>query len=91
MSDWIDPDDAPLLTREVLARAEYRVNGVVVREATGTYTKDWGKTGRPPVGEEPKQQVSLRLDRDVLAHFKASGPGWQTRMNAALRKVAGLG
>jgi uncharacterized protein (DUF4415 family) len=40
-----------------------------------------------PVG---KEQVSLRLDRDVLAYFQEDGPGWQDRINAALRKVAGL-
>ncbi|HVY19043.1 MAG TPA: BrnA antitoxin family protein [Bauldia sp.] len=37
-----------------------------------------------------KEQVSLRLDPDVLARFRAGGPGWQGRMNAALRKAAGL-
>jgi uncharacterized protein (DUF4415 family) len=37
-----------------------------------------------------KEMVSLRLDRDVLDHFQADGPGWQDRINAALRKAAGL-
>jgi uncharacterized protein (DUF4415 family) len=37
-----------------------------------------------------KENVSLRLDRDVLAHFQDDGPGWQDRINDALRKVAGL-
>ena len=36
-----------------------------------------------------KEAVSLRIDRDVLAHFQAAGPGWQDRINEALRKVAG--
>jgi len=31
----------------------------------------------------------LRIDRDVLDYFQAAGPGWQERINAALRKVAG--
>ncbi len=39
---------------------------------------------RPP----GKQAVSLRVDRDVLAWFKDQGPGYQTRMNAALREYA---
>jgi uncharacterized protein (DUF4415 family) len=34
--------------------------------------------------------VKLRLDAAVLAHFRATGPGWQTRINAALRKAARL-
>ena len=37
-----------------------------------------------------KETVSLRLDRDVLAHFQDDGPGWQDRINEALRKAAGL-
>lgn len=41
----------------------------------------------PPAG---KEMVSLRLDRDVLAHFQDDGPGWQERINAALRAAAGL-
>lgn len=35
-----------------------------------------------------KDQVTLRLDRDVLAHFKAGGPGWQSRINEALRAAS---
>ena len=36
-----------------------------------------------------KETVTLRIDRDVLDHFQADGPGWQDRINAALRKAAG--
>ncbi|HEY7232386.1 MAG TPA: BrnA antitoxin family protein [Pseudolabrys sp.] len=36
-----------------------------------------------------KEMVSLRIDRDVLDFFQADGPGWQDRINAALRKAAG--
>jgi len=36
-----------------------------------------------------KEQVSLRIDRDILEHFQESGPGWQDRINDALRKAAG--
>jgi uncharacterized protein (DUF4415 family) len=36
-----------------------------------------------------KEMVSLRIDRDVLDHFQEDGPGWQDRINAALRKAAG--
>ena len=35
------------------------------------------------------EMVSLRIDRDVLDHFQEGGPGWQERINAALRKAAG--
>jgi uncharacterized protein (DUF4415 family) len=37
-----------------------------------------------------KEMVSLRIDRDVLDYFQEDGPGWQDRINAALRKAAGL-
>ena len=40
---------------------------------------------RGPQKAPTKQLVSLRLDRDVVAHFKATGPGWQTRINDVLR------
>ena len=36
-----------------------------------------------------KEQVTLRIDQDVLEYFQASGPGWQDRINEALRKAAG--
>jgi uncharacterized protein (DUF4415 family) len=36
-----------------------------------------------------KETVSLRIDRDVLDFFQQDGPGWQERINAALRKAAG--
>lgn len=36
-----------------------------------------------------REQVTLRIDRDVLDFFQEDGPGWQDRINAALRKAAG--
>jgi uncharacterized protein (DUF4415 family) len=36
-----------------------------------------------------KEQVTLRIDRDVLDFFQEDGPGWQDRINAALRKATG--
>jgi uncharacterized protein (DUF4415 family) len=53
-------------------------------------------TTKPPEGlpKSPslpgaKELVSLRIDKDVLEHFQEGGPGWQERINAALRKLAG--
>ena len=45
--------------------------------------------GRPR-SDSPKVSTTLRLDPDVLASFKATGKGWQSRINAALRKAVGL-
>ena len=42
------------------------------------------RRGRP-VGSD-KESTTIRLDRDILATFRAGGPGWQTRINAALRE-----
>lgn len=47
------------------------------------------RRGRPK-SDNPKQPVSLRLDRDVLDWFKRKGTGWQSRINEELRKAAGL-
>lgn len=45
-----------------------------------TYRRQRGR----PVGSD-KESTTIRFDRDILAAFRAGGPGWQTRMNAALR------
>jgi uncharacterized protein (DUF4415 family) len=45
---------------------------------------------RGPQKAPTKQLVSLRLDRDVLAHFRRYGRGWQSRINTTLRKAARL-
>jgi uncharacterized protein (DUF4415 family) len=46
--------------------------------------KRLGARGRPPV-ETPKVQLTVRYDADIVDTFKATGDGWQTRMNDALR------
>jgi uncharacterized protein (DUF4415 family) len=45
------------------------------------------KRGRPPGSN--KESTTVRFDRDVLTAFRSGGPGWQTRMNAALRAWLG--
>jgi uncharacterized protein (DUF4415 family) len=74
---WGKSDDAPELTKEYFERADvYRGDKLIRR-------------GRPPSGH-PKEAIKLRIDPDVLAHFRATGPGWQTRINGALRRAAKL-
>jgi uncharacterized protein (DUF4415 family) len=68
-------EEAPEWSAEDFVRAEVREGARLVRR------------GRPPL-EHPKQAVKLRLDPDVLERWRASGPGWQTRMNEALRRAA---
>ena len=82
--DSWDPDTAPEWPDEAWDSAQISIGGKIVRKATGTLTKP----GRPPIGAQPKQQVTLRLPREVIAHFKAAGPGWQTRISNALQRYA---
>ena len=70
-------DDAPELTDAFFDRAEIRQGETVLRR------------GRPPL-PSPKQAVKLRLDADVLAAYRETGEGWQTRINADLRKARKL-
>lgn len=74
-----DPNDAPELTAEFFRRAEIRIGDKIVRQ------------GRPPLGAQPKSAVTLRLDTDVLESYRATGTGWQSRLNADLRKIRKLG
>jgi uncharacterized protein (DUF4415 family) len=46
------------------------------------------KGGRPRGSD--KEQVTLRLDKVALDRFRSGGPGWQTRINEAVRRAAGL-
>ena len=48
------------------------------------------RRGRGPQKEPTKVAVSLRLTREVVERFKADGPGWQTRMDEALKKAKGM-
>lgn len=66
-------------------------------EAPDLSTPDWQarfagvpvQRGRPRAAT-PKVSTTIRLDAEVLESFRASGPGWQGRINAALRQAAGL-
>ena len=71
---WIDPDDAPPLTEEWFEQADFYDGGKLIRR------------GRPRLAA-PKQQVSIRLDPDLVSWLKAAGPGWQGRVNDILRKA----
>ena len=75
-----DSDDIPELTDEDFARGVWHRGGKPLPH---------GPRGRPK-SRNPKRPVSIRLDPEVLAHFRRSGRGWQSRINAALRKVAKL-
>jgi uncharacterized protein (DUF4415 family) len=68
---WVDPDDAQELSEAFFERADEYVGQQLVRR------------GRPRASVV-RQRITIRLEHDVVQQFKASGPGWQTRMNSAL-------
>jgi|SRR5215831_16876928 len=70
---WVDPDDAPEWTEEQFARADLYHGDKLVRR------------GRPP-SDNPKQALKLRIDADVVEHFRAT----KTRINDTLRRAAKL-
>ncbi len=77
--DWTDPDDAPDLTLALLDRAEIFDGNRFVRQGRGR-----------PKSAGAKEQISVRLDPDVVARLRESGPGWQSRINVLLREALGL-
>jgi len=79
---WVDPDDAPEWTQDQFNRAEVAVGGKVVQPAQGTLTRPRGR----PKKADAKVHTHIRLSPQVLRHFRATGPGWQTRIDEVLRK-----
>jgi uncharacterized protein (DUF4415 family) len=78
-----DPDDAPPFTVELAARAQISIGDHIIREADPPLGR---RRGRPVKAEEDRKElVSLRLSPDVLAWLRATGPGWQTRVDDLLR------
>jgi uncharacterized protein (DUF4415 family) len=77
-----DYDDNPPLTAAQIRRM--RPASEVVPEIVAEYKR----RGRPADGDKPKVPVSLRLDPDVLTAYKATGEGWQRRINDTLAKGA---
>jgi uncharacterized protein (DUF4415 family) len=82
--DWDIVSDNPEWTEEDFKLA--RPFAEVFPELAASIARS---RGRPSL-ESPKKQVTLRLDADLIARYKASGKGWQSRINDDLRKVSGL-
>ena len=78
------PDDNPEWTEADFARALPVSEHPALAKA---FPKSGKPIGRPPGSD--KERITIRIDKDVLASFRAAGPGWQGRMNAALRKAMG--
>lgn len=84
---WVDPDDAPDLSEADLSKGEWRAGERVFTPAQGLAALQKASRGRPQAAN-PRQPVTLRLDAQTLARWRASGKGWQTRAAAALAAAA---
>lgn len=78
----LGPDDAPYLTDEQVkelkpAKEFFADLGIPVPKPLGR-----------PKAAKVKQSVTIRMDEDIVAYFKAGGPGWQTRMHDVLAREA---
>jgi hypothetical protein len=73
-----DPDDAPELLNAFFRDGELRHGDRLIRR------------GRPPLSGKPKTAITLRLDEDVVKAYRETGEGWQTRINADLRRARKL-
>ena len=80
-ADWDTVSDNPTITKADMAK------GKSLKEALPElYESIQRSRGRPPL-EHPKQVVSIRLDPDVIDKFKATGKGWQSRINEVLKRA----
>ena len=73
-----DPDDAPELLNDFFRHGELRRGDRLIPR------------GRPPLSGKPKTAITLRLDEDVVSAYRETGEGWQTRINADLRRARKL-
>ena len=81
---WVAPDDAPALTDGFFEQGVWQVGDKRVSrpEAQREVARRRGR----PAGSGGKVSTTIRFDADILEAFKATGDGWQTRMNDALRE-----
>lgn len=88
-SDWVDPDDAPAWDAADFASADHRVGDAKTTAELTRVAMAKRLRGRPK-SAQTKVAVKLRLDPDIVAALRATGVGWQTRVNDALRAQLAL-
>jgi uncharacterized protein (DUF4415 family) len=79
-------DDNPEWTKADFAKAT-RFDGIKMKDLTPEMLARVMNT-RGPQKAPTKVAVSIRLSSDVISYFKSKGPGWQSRIDDALRKIA---
>lgn len=87
-TNWVDPDDAPELTGEEMDRpdAVWSIGGQPVTSEEGKAAFRALMDGTQPTRHGPKISTTIRFDPEVITAFRATGKGWQTRMNDVLRE-----
>lgn len=79
-----DPDNPPLTEEQLM-------QGIHAREVPEKVARLQAKARvRGPQKAPLKRDVHIKLDADIVEHFKRDGRGWQTRLNATLRKAINL-
>lgn len=79
-------DDNPEWTAEDFAAATHFPDGIKATDLTPEILARVARRG--PQKQPTKIPVSIRLSAEVINYFKAGGPGWQSRIDDALRKIA---
>lgn len=77
--------DAHVITPEEYEEIPELTDAMVARAVPGN-GEGIARRGRPPKADA-KEAISIRLSPVVLEHFRSTGPGWQTRIDEALRRV----
>lgn len=80
-----DPDN-PELTDEQIRNLKPLQE--VLPDLAASIDREIAKRGRPKA-DVTKTPVTIRLDQDIVDRYKATGKGWQSRMNDDLRKAIG--
>ncbi|WP_372826928.1 BrnA antitoxin family protein [Polaromonas sp.] len=82
---WVDPEDAPELTDDFFEQGDWKIGEQPVSAQEGSAALSKALSIGRPKADITKLSLTVRYDAEVVEAFKATGKGWQTRMNAALR------
>lgn len=82
---WVDPDDAPELTHDFFEQGEWKIGEQPVSAQEGAAALRGALSRGRPKAQGTKQALTVSYDAEVIDAFKATGTGWQTRMNDALK------
>ncbi len=85
---WVDPDEAPELTDEFFSQGKKMIGNV---EVTDTFFNNAVKTLRGNQKAPTKDRITIRLSHDTVEHLRASGKGWQTRLDTKLHEFIASG